>query len=134
MARALLADVHDKGGDQTDLPLPAQIVARGLVHVASCAIAHAAELDRDARRVDDLRVWPGEFVRRVDGRRAEVTPGRARFWLRPRVPLLVDEPVSATARALSILDIANGITPRRSPATSHFRTSIRRCACSPNRG
>jgi len=65
-------------------------------------------------------LWPGEFVRTVDARRAEAAPGRARFWLRPRVPLLENEPVSSTAGALSILDIANGITPLHPPTSVGF--------------
>lgn len=65
-------------------------------------------------------IWPGEFVRTVDVRRTEVEPGRARFWLRPGVPLIEGEPASLTARALSIMDIANGITPRLSPTAVAF--------------
>ena len=34
-------------------------------------------------------------------------------WVRTAVPLVGDEPVSATARALGLIDIANGLTPRR---------------------
>ncbi|SFR91727.1 Thioesterase-like superfamily protein [Microbacterium sp. cf046] len=65
-------------------------------------------------------LWPGEFVRTVDARRAETAPGRAQFWLRPGVPLLNGEPISSTARALSILDIANGIAPRHPPTAVAF--------------
>ena len=42
------------------------------------------------------------------------------YWLRPRVPLLDHEPISTTAAALSILDIANGITPRLPPDAVAF--------------
>lgn len=64
--------------------------------------------------------WPGEFVRTVDvfGRRLE--QGRAQAWLRPRIPLLEHEEISPTVRLLSVLDIANGITPRFSPQTTLF--------------
>ena len=69
---------------------------------------------------DAQGLWPGEFVGTVDARRHEIAPGRAQFWLRPRVPLLEGEPVSGTARALSILDIANGVAPRSSPVEVAF--------------
>jgi hypothetical protein len=59
--------------------------------------------------------WPGEFVRTVDVHGTRLEQGRAQVWLRPRVALLEGEPVSATGRLLSILDIANGITPRFAP-------------------
>jgi len=59
--------------------------------------------------------WPGEFVRTVDVRGRRLAQGRAQAWLRPRIPLLAGEAISPTARLLSILDIANGITPRFAP-------------------
>lgn len=64
--------------------------------------------------------WPGEFVRTVDVRGRRLGQGRAQAWLRPRVPLLEGEPVSATGRLLSILDISNGITPRFDPQAVLF--------------
>lgn len=66
--------------------------------------------------LDPAGMWPGEFVRSVEVRRRQEEPGRALSWVRTAVPLLRDEPVSATARALGLVDIANGLTPRR-PAT-----------------
>lgn len=68
---------------------------------------------------DPTTVWPGGFIASVDLRRAEQEPGRATFWVRPRVPLL-DEPVSATARAAGLVDIANGMTVRAAPADVAF--------------
>lgn len=60
-------------------------------------------------------IWPGEFIRTVEAHRAQTEPGRAQFWVRP-IPSLVDGvPVSATARMLGLIDIANGVTPRKSP-------------------
>ena len=61
---------------------------------------------------DPASTWPGEFVRSVQVRRAEVEPGRAACWVRTRVPLLAGEPVSATARALGLVDLANGMAVR----------------------
>ncbi|QWF17064.1 thioesterase family protein [Lysobacter capsici] len=57
-------------------------------------------------------LWPGGFVRSVEVRRAQVEPGRAAYWLRTACSLIAGEQVSATARVLGMLDIANGITPR----------------------
>lgn len=65
-------------------------------------------------------VWPGEFVRTVEARRREHAPGRAHFWARPRVPLLEHEVVGSTARVVSVLDVANGITPRVAPESVAF--------------
>ncbi len=69
---------------------------------------------------DPREVWPGEFVRSVEVRREQDEPGRARFWLRPRIPLLLGEEVSATARMLGAVDITNGMTVRVSPAEALF--------------
>lgn len=67
-----------------------------------------------------LDQWPGEFVHTVDIRGRRLGQGHAQVWLRPRVPLLEDEPISPTVRLLSILDIANGITPRFAPQAVLF--------------
>ena len=45
--------------------------------------------------------------------------GRARYWVRTNVPLL-DEPVSTTATAAGLLDIANGMTVRANPSDVAF--------------
>jgi hypothetical protein len=58
------------------------------------------------------QMWPGEFVRTVEARRTQLAPGRAQVWLRPLVPLVEREAVSLVARALGVLDLANGVTPR----------------------
>lgn len=64
--------------------------------------------------------WPGHFVGTVEARRAWLGAGRAQCWVRPRIPLLEDEPVSATARMMGIVDIANGLTPRAAPEEVFF--------------
>ena len=48
--------------------------------------------------------------------------GRARYWVRTNVPLL-DEPVSTTATAAGLLDIANRMTVRANPSDVAFPTS-----------
>lgn len=83
---------------------------------------------------DPTSVWPGGFIASVELRRNQVEPGRARFWVRPRTPLLDGEPVSELAAYLGVLDIANGMTVRQDPRavafpnvdlTAHFFTEPR---------
>src|SRR5690606_13629987 len=54
--------------------------------------------------------WPGRYVASAEIHRRELEPGRGQVWVRPRLRLLDGEPVSATAHALGIVDIANGMT------------------------
>lgn len=68
---------------------------------------------------DPTTVWPGGFIESAELRRAEEAPGRARFWVRSDVPL-IDEPVSPTAGAVRLFDIANGMTVRVSPEEVAF--------------
>ncbi|MGP3536752.1 thioesterase family protein [Microbacterium sp. RD1] len=69
---------------------------------------------------DASTVWPGECVRTVEIRRDDVEPGRARYWMRPRIPLLGGEPVSPTARLVGMVDVANGSATRVSPTEWAF--------------
>ncbi len=71
---------------------------------------------------DPADVWPGAFVRSGDFRRIEQRPGRASTWTRPHLPLL-DEPISATARALGLIDLANGMT-QRAPIAETFYPNV----------
>jgi hypothetical protein len=74
-------------------------------------------------------VWPGGFIASAEAYRLEREPGRAAYWVRPKVELIDGEPVSALARAAGLIDIANGMTVRASPdevlfpnidVTAHF--------------
>ncbi len=69
---------------------------------------------------DGSTVWPGAFIGEAQVDWIPDEPGRARFRVHPTVPLLADEPVSATARTLGFLDIANGISPRLRPEDAHY--------------
>lgn len=69
---------------------------------------------------DPTSVWPGGFIASARVRRAEVEPGRARYWVRTDVPLLAGEAVSRLAAAAGLLDIANGMTVRVSPPALAF--------------
>lgn len=63
---------------------------------------------------DPKEVWPGGMIRSITVRRAQVEPGRARFWVRSGVALLGGEPVSGLASSLRLADVANGMTVRES--------------------
>lgn len=65
-------------------------------------------------------VWPGGAVRSVEMQRQSIEPGRAYCWLRPRVPILADEEVSARARLLGASDFANGIATRVPPEAALY--------------
>lgn len=61
---------------------------------------------------DPTTLWPGGYIRSVQVRRDQLEPGRASYWLRTDIALIEGERVSATARAVGLLDTANGMTPR----------------------
>ncbi|MEV7620117.1 thioesterase family protein [Microbacterium sp. NPDC089321] len=65
-------------------------------------------------------VWPGGAIRSIDARREHIASGRARCWIRPRHPLLADEPVSNRARMLGMTDFANGIATRVAPEAALY--------------
>ena len=69
---------------------------------------------------DPGTTWPGRFVRSVQARRTLAGPGRSTCWLRTDVPLLAGEDVSATARALGLVDLANGVAVRAAPRDVAF--------------
>lgn len=61
-------------------------------------------------------VWPGGYIASLDVRRAaDSVPGRATAWVSTPVQLLADEPVSALAGFVALVDTANGIGVRQSP-------------------
>lgn len=65
-------------------------------------------------------IWAGGAIHSIEMRRESLEVGRATCWMRPKVPLLADEPVSARARMLGIVDFANGIAARESPSKLLF--------------
>ena len=90
----------------------------------TAAIAGTATADLPSPEVtpswDPTTVWPGGFIRTAHLRRAQTEPGRAQFWVRTDEPLVADEPVSPTAAAVGLLDIANGMSVRQDPSTVAF--------------
>jgi hypothetical protein len=60
-------------------------------------------------------VWPGGFIRSVAVRRTTHEPGRGSFWVRTDHELVAGEPVTPTARAAGLVDIANGMAVRADP-------------------
>jgi hypothetical protein len=65
-------------------------------------------------------VWPGGFIAAARVRRQRSEPGRASFWVRSDEALVDDEPVSPTAHAARLLDIANGMAVRADPREVAF--------------
>jgi hypothetical protein len=68
---------------------------------------------------DPTTVWPGGFISSVELLREHRGPGRGAYWVRTDVPL-VNDPVSPTARAAGLLDIANGMAVRADPGEVAF--------------
>lgn len=69
---------------------------------------------------DPSAVWPGGFLSSLEVRRTLVAPGRASYWIRPQQSLVDGEPVSPTARAAGLLDLANGMSVRADPQEVAF--------------
>lgn len=65
-------------------------------------------------------VWGGGFIASLQGRRTQVEPGRATYWLRTPLPLVGDQKASSLARVIGLLDAANGMTVRVDPSTAVF--------------
>lgn len=65
-------------------------------------------------------LWAGGFIASVEVRRQQQGQGRARCWMRSPFALLGGETVSATARMMGLVDIANGLTPLASPQDAAF--------------
>lgn len=65
-------------------------------------------------------IWAGGFIASAQVRRQEDHPGRARCWVRSHTALIEQQDVSATARAMSLVDIANGLTPLGAPKDLAF--------------
>ncbi|WP_166844163.1 thioesterase family protein [Isoptericola sp. BMS4] len=69
---------------------------------------------------DPTTVWPGAFVESIEVRRTAAEPGRGMVWVRTPHPLVADEEVSGTARAVGLLDVANGMSVRADPRDVAF--------------
>lgn len=69
---------------------------------------------------DATRIWPGGFIASIEGRRAEARAGAATGWLRSDLSLISGETVSATARLMGLVDVANGVAPLVSPKEVAF--------------
>ena len=91
-----------------------------LMRPGDTTAVHGSALPRipppaDLEPWDPTTVWRGDFVASAQIRRRQLEPGRAAFWVHTDVPLVADEPVSPTARAAGLFDIANGMTVRVHP-------------------
>lgn len=89
---------------------------RELAGSALAAMPHRDELD--LWEMGDH--WQGGAVRSVEFRRRQREAGHAWAWLRPRIPLLPDEPIGPVSRLLGLVDFANGLTLRLEPREVAF--------------
>lgn len=69
---------------------------------------------------DMSALWPGGFIASTEVRRLALEPGRATAWVRTDVGLVAGDSVSSAARAIGLLDIANGIAVRAEPTEVAF--------------
>lgn len=63
-------------------------------------------------RWEPASIWPGGFVQSIEARRTLFENGKAASWVRTDTALVRNETVSSTARALGMIDMANGLAPR----------------------
>ncbi|WP_030231720.1 thioesterase family protein [Streptomyces sp. NRRL S-350] len=64
--------------------------------------------------------WGGGYIASVDVRRRGTAPGRAAAWISTAVELVAGEPSSPHASFVALVDTANGIAVRQSPAEWMF--------------
>lgn len=69
----------------------------------------------DVEPWDVASVWPGDFIKSIEVRRATDEPGRGIVWARTPLPLVADEHISRLASTIGLIDIANGMNSRASP-------------------
>ncbi|WIA57184.1 thioesterase family protein [Sphingobium sp. WTD-1] len=69
---------------------------------------------------DGTGEWPGGFIASIDAHRQSTAPGRAIGWIRTPHALIEDEAVSPLARAMGLVDTANGLAPLVSTADAAF--------------
>lgn len=84
---------HVAGGEAAPLPAPAQVPSW-----------------------DMTSVWPGGYIAGLQTRRSpDAAPGRSTTWVSSPLALVHDEPVSALAGFVSLVDTANGTAVREAP-------------------
>lgn len=99
--RAWLTNSYDSGG-MAATPFPAMPHPDSMTHW------------------DPTEIWGGGFIANAQVVRQDSGPGRARCWVRAPLALIAGEQVSATARFMTLADIANGLAPLASPEEAAF--------------
>src|SRR5690625_1738198 len=72
------------------------------------------------RRWDPSALWAGGALETIEVRRDLAEPGRGTVWVDTDLPLVDDAEASALARAVGLLDFANGMSTRADPAEVAF--------------
>lgn len=107
-------------GDRAVLVLRAWLMQRfPTAHLAGSALPSIPGAD-EMPAWNMSGVWPGGFIASAEVRRLAHAPGRSSAWVRTRVGLVSGESVSPSARAIGLLDIANGLAVRAEPAEVSF--------------
>ncbi len=66
-------------------------------------------------------LWNGGYIKSLDVRRdAGARPGRARSWIRTRLPLVNGEPDPPAAGFVKLIDTANGLAVREDPGSVFY--------------
>lgn len=66
-------------------------------------------------------LWNGGYVKSLEARRAaDARPGRARSWIRSRLPLVDGEPDPPVAGFVKLIDTANGLAVREDPGSVFY--------------
>lgn len=107
-------------GGRTTLSLRAWLMQRYDTREASGSPLSPIPGPEEMASWDPAAVWPGGFLSSLEVRRAQVAPGRAAYWIRPKECLVEGEPVGATPRAAGLFDLANGMTVRADPRAVAF--------------
>jgi Thioesterase-like superfamily len=88
-------------------------------HLAGSALPAIPAAD-DMPVWDMSGLWAGGFIASAEVRRIESGRGRSTSWVRTGIGLVAGESVSPAARAIGLLDIANGLAVRAEPTEVVF--------------
>ena len=107
-------------GGRTVLVLRAWLMQRfPTAHLAGSALPPIPGVD-EMPTWDMSAAWPGGFIASAEVRRLAPAPGRSTAWVRTGVGLVAGEAASPAARAIGLLDIANGLAVRAEPSAVAF--------------
>ena len=107
-------------GERDAVRLRAWLLRPGDTAAIAATTLEAIAPPEETEPWDPTTDWPGGFIASAEVRRRRFGPGRAHFWARTEVPLIAGGGYSQLAYYVGLLDIANGMTVRRSPSEVAF--------------